>query len=90
MQTNVKKGSRVRLTVEKNRLVLEPVEKDIITLKSLLAGVTPENIHQETNWGKSMGKEISWDGPAMIRRSGLHIHLNLGKAGAVMYAADLT
>jgi antitoxin MazE len=59
MQTNVKKGSRVRLTVEKNRLVLEPVEKDIITLKSLLAGVTPENIHQETNWGKSMGKEIS-------------------------------
>ena len=57
-QARVKKGSRVRLTVEKNRLVIEPVEKNTITLKSLLAGVTPENIHPETDWGKPMGKEI--------------------------------
>jgi antitoxin MazE len=57
-QTKVKKGSRVRFIVEKNRLVIEPVEKNKITLKSLLAGVTPENIHPETDWGKPMGKEI--------------------------------
>ena len=57
-QAKVKKGSRVRLTVEKNRLVIEPVEKSKITLKSLLAGVTPENIHPETDWGRPMGKEI--------------------------------
>ena len=57
-QARVKKGSRVRLTVEKNRLVIEPVEKNKITLKSLLAGVTPENIHPETDWGRPMGKEI--------------------------------
>jgi len=48
----------VRFTVEKNRLVVEPVEKTKITLASLLAGVTPENIHPETDWGKPMGKEI--------------------------------
>lgn len=53
-----KKGSRVRLTVEKNRIVMEPVEKAKITLESLLAKVTPENIHPETDWGKPMGKEI--------------------------------
>ena len=57
-QAKVKKGSRVKLTVEKNRLVVEPVEKKKITLKELLAGVTPENIHPETDWGKPMGKEI--------------------------------
>ena len=57
-QANVKKGSRIKLTVEKNRLVMEPVEKRKITLKELLAGVTPENIHPETDWGKPMGKEI--------------------------------
>jgi len=57
-QAKVKKGSRVRFTVEKNRLVIEPVERNKITLKSLLAGVTPENIHPETDWGKPMGKEI--------------------------------
>ena len=57
-QAKVKKGSRVKLTVEKNRLVVEPVEKKKSTLKELLAGVTPENIHPETDWGKPMGKEI--------------------------------
>jgi len=57
-QAKVKKGSCVRFTVEKNRLVIEPVEKTKITLASLLARVTPENIHPETDWGKPMGKEI--------------------------------
>lgn len=57
-QAKVKKGSRVRLTIEKNRLVVEPIEKTRITLESLLAKVTPENIHPETDWGKPMGKEI--------------------------------
>ena len=57
-QARVKKGSQVRITVEKNRMVIAPVEKNKITLKSLLAGVTPENIHPETDWGKPMGKEI--------------------------------
>ncbi len=57
-QAKVKKGSSVRFTIEKNRLVVEPVEKTKITLASLLAGVTPENIHPETDWGKPMGKEI--------------------------------
>ena len=57
-QARVKKGSRVRFTIEKNRLEVEPVEKTKITLASLLAGVTPENIHPETDWGKPMGKEI--------------------------------
>ena len=57
-QAKVKKGSRIKLTVEKNRLVMEPIEKKPVTLKQLLAGVTPENIHPETDWGKPMGKEI--------------------------------
>ena len=57
-QTKVKKGSRVRLTVEKDRMVVAPIAAREISLKSLLAKVTPENIHAETDWGKPMGKEI--------------------------------
>jgi antitoxin MazE len=57
-QIRVKKGTRVGLRVEKNRLVVEPVEKTKVTLESLLAKVTPENIHPETDWGKPVGKEI--------------------------------
>jgi antitoxin MazE len=57
-QVKVKKGSQVRLTIERNRIVFQPVRESKITLKSLLAKVTPENIHPETDWGKPMGKEI--------------------------------
>jgi antitoxin MazE len=28
------------------------------SLQELLAGITPENQHVETDWGKSVGKEI--------------------------------
>ena len=57
-QTKVKKGSRVQLTVEKDRMVVSPIVSKEISLKSLLAKVTPENIYPETDWGKPMGKEI--------------------------------
>jgi antitoxin MazE len=57
-QTRVKKGSRVRLTVEKDRIVVTPVAGKPISLKALLAKVTPENIHPETDWGPPTGKEL--------------------------------
>lgn len=57
-QTKVKKGSRVRLAVVKGRMVVPPVAREKISLKSLLAKVTPENIHPETDWGPPVGKEI--------------------------------
>jgi antitoxin MazE len=57
-QTKVKKGSRIQLTVEKGRMVVAPIVSREVSLESLLAGVTPENIHPETDWGKPRGKEI--------------------------------
>jgi len=57
-QTKVKKGSRIQLTVEKGRMVVAPIVSEEISLESLLAKVTPENIHPETDWGKPRGKEI--------------------------------
>ena len=57
-QTKVKKGSRVQFVVEKGRMVVTPVTVEKVTLKSLLAKVTPANIHSETDWGKPKGKEI--------------------------------
>ena len=57
-QTKLRKGSRIQLTVEKGRMVIAPIVSEEIPLESLLAKVTPENIHPETDWGKPMGKEI--------------------------------
>jgi antitoxin MazE len=38
----------VRISLEADRLVIEPVRRD--TLADLLADVTPDNIHDETDW----------------------------------------
>ena len=56
-QTRVKKGTRVRLTVEKGRMIVTPLRAGEMSLKKLLAKVTPSNIHPETDWGPPVGKE---------------------------------
>jgi len=56
-QANVRKGTAVRLTVEKGCLVITPERTREISLKKLLSKVTPENVHPETDWGPSFGKE---------------------------------
>jgi len=57
-QTGVKKGTRVRLTAERGRMIVTPIKDDNeISLKGLLSKVTPENLHSETDWGAPVGKE---------------------------------
>jgi antitoxin MazE len=56
-QVNVRRGTSVRLTVEKGLLIIRPERTDEISLKKLLAKVTAENVHPETDWGAPMGKE---------------------------------
>jgi len=44
------------MTVENGRLAVRPLNPKL-TLESLVAGITPENRHQETDWGTPAGKE---------------------------------
>jgi antitoxin MazE len=37
---------------------LKPVAAKPLSLAGMLKGVTPQNIHQETDWGKPVGKEV--------------------------------
>ncbi len=57
-QVKVKKGTAVNLAVEKGRIVVSPLLGKTISLKRLLAKVTPDNIHPETDWGPPQGKEF--------------------------------
>ncbi|MHB8523574.1 MAG: AbrB/MazE/SpoVT family DNA-binding domain-containing protein [Limisphaerales bacterium] len=57
-QTKMRKGTPVTLVVEKGRVIVTPSEGKEISLKRLLAKVTPENLHPETNWGPLRGREI--------------------------------
>jgi len=55
----LKAGSRVLTRETSREIIIEPVRttrKE--SLDDLLAKVTPETIHPETNWGKPVGKEI--------------------------------
>jgi antitoxin MazE len=48
--------SPVDLTVVGNAIVLKPA-KPFYRLDDLLAGITPENLHEEQDFGRPVGKE---------------------------------
>ncbi|HEY0777128.1 MAG TPA: AbrB/MazE/SpoVT family DNA-binding domain-containing protein [Gemmatirosa sp.] len=50
-------GTAVDLRVENGRLVAVPVA-DPVTLGELLAGITPENVHDETFDDAPRGREV--------------------------------
>ena len=53
-----KEGDKLDMDVAENgALTLRP-PKPKYTLEELVAGITPENCHDDLDWGKSMGKEI--------------------------------
>jgi antitoxin MazE len=55
-QMGLYSNSPVRISLEGERLVIESVRRT--TLADLLADVTPDNIHDETDWGEPVGNEV--------------------------------
>ncbi|MDQ3022323.1 MAG: AbrB/MazE/SpoVT family DNA-binding domain-containing protein [Bacteroidota bacterium] len=56
--TQIKEGSEIKLSIEKNKIVISKKVKPKYTLKDLLSKVTPDNIHKEINFGPPRGKEL--------------------------------
>ena len=67
------KEARVNLNLTLDKLIQAIVQNEFIldnslgkhqkaevNLESLLAKITPENTHEETDWGKAVGQEIWW------------------------------
>lgn len=48
----------VNIREEEGRIIIEPLRSQKYDLDTLLAGVTDDNIHQETDMGPPVGKEI--------------------------------
>jgi antitoxin MazE len=57
-EVGLEQDGEVDLSVEKGRLVVVPPVIPSYTLEELLAGIRPSNLHEETNWGPPVGKEI--------------------------------
>jgi len=55
-ELRVDQGDDVDLAVENGRLIVQPVNPKL-TLESLVAAITPENRHDEIDWGPPVGKE---------------------------------
>ncbi len=50
--------SAIEMRVEGGKLIIQTVGKPEFTLDGLLAGITPENLHAETEWGDAVGVEV--------------------------------
>jgi antitoxin MazE len=53
----INEGDELEMMVENGRLFVQPVNPKL-TLESLVAAITPENRHGETDWGKPAGNEV--------------------------------
>ena len=56
-KANVQEGEEFDVHVEKGKIALSPT-RNKMTLASLVAGITKENLHGEQDWGKPVGREV--------------------------------
>lgn len=48
----------VDIREEEGRIVIEPIRSSEYDLEHLLAGITPDNLHAETDFGAPVGREL--------------------------------
>jgi antitoxin MazE len=53
---DLKEGMELDVSLVEGGLLLRPKQKPY-TLDDLVKGITPENIHGETDWGEAAGRE---------------------------------
>ncbi len=51
-------GTRVAVSEDKGHIIIRTVSNDTESLSDLLSNVTDTNLHTETQWNESQGKEI--------------------------------
>jgi len=57
-EAGLRENTAVDLSVTEGKLVVQPQSEEPLSLDSLLAGVTDENLHCEWDTGPAAGKEI--------------------------------
>ena len=56
-ETNIERDTEVELTVADGDLIVRPVRRSVPRLEELLARVSSENLHAETDMGDPVGQE---------------------------------
>jgi len=55
-EIGLKRGSKVKMTLEKGKLVIQPTGKT--SLKALVDQITPENSYEAMGFGRAEGREV--------------------------------
>ena len=55
-EAQLQEGAIVDVRVSEGRLIVTPIRRKY-SLDQLVAGITPENRHVETDWSKAVGNE---------------------------------
>ena len=58
------------VTLEESKIIVAPAAEPLLTLESLLKGITDENIHQEVDTGPAVGSEGLRPADACLKYSG--------------------
>ena len=54
----LRNNDSVELLLKKGKLIISPIIHEEYTLEELLSGVTVDNLHNEIDMGKPVGKEV--------------------------------
>jgi len=57
LDAQIENESMVEITLVDGQLVIKPVNTPKWTLEQLIAGITPDNLHHETDTGQPTGNE---------------------------------
>jgi len=57
-EAGLRPDAAVDLSIVKGKVVIEPLSEEPLTLEELVARITPENVHEETDWGPPVGREV--------------------------------
>lgn len=57
-ETKINNGTKVDLLIKNNQLIISPIKKEKYSLDAFLSEITDSNIHNEVDFGESMGEEL--------------------------------
>lgn len=57
-KSKIGQGSPIELKIVGDKILIEPIRKEELTLDEMLSQVTKENVHKEIDSGEPLGGEI--------------------------------
>lgn len=56
-QSRIRQDEYVNLTLDNDKIIVEPIEEKKYSLEELVSGIKKSNLHREIDFGKKVGAE---------------------------------